>query len=399
MKRYQNATPEGTKDFLFEECRAKHKIETELSTLFKSRGYNKIITPSIEFLDVFDRDSAGILPEMMYKLIDSQGRLIALRPDSTLPIARVVATRLKDMKSPIRLYYSQNVFRKSANLSGFSDESTQSGIELIGAKGIRADLEIIITAIDTLKKCVKNNFKIEIGHAGFFKALADNLKATDEQKENIREFVEAKDFTALNDILDTLEDSEGKEAIRKLPRLFCSKDILDKALTLSDSQKAKESIQYLKLLFDRFKEMGIENQVNIDLGLVHRNNYYTGVVFRGYIEGSGLNIVSGGRYDKLIDEFGLDLSATGFGIDVDVLSNILLSSGEVSKVKSADVLVFGEDGCEIDALKYMSILDKKGFVCENSVFGSKLESEKYAKEKGIKRFVYITKEETTETLI
>lgn len=396
MNRYQNVTPEGTKDFLFEECRAKHLIESKLSMLFKFRGYNNIITPSIEFLDVFDRESAGILPEMMYKLTDTQGRLITLRPDSTLPIARVVATRLKDMQIPIRLFYSQNVFRKSGNLSGFNDESTQSGIELIGATGLRADLEVIMTAIETLKECGEENYKIEIGHAGFFKALAESLNTTDKEIEQIREYIETKDFMSLDNILSKFENVEVANAIKTLPRMFGTKEVLDKALELSDNEKAKESISYLKELYKRLEEMGFGDKVNIDLGLVHRNNYYTGVVFRGYIEGSGVTVLSGGRYDNLMGEFGKDLPSTGFGVDVDVLANLMLQKRHFPSDTQADILIFGEDGCEIKAIQYISDLSMQGYTCENSVFDSKQESIEYAKKKGISRFLYVTKDNVTE---
>lgn len=102
MKKYANITPEGTKDFLFEECDARRKIEGTLSTLFKEKNYRKVITPAVEFYDVFNRNSAGMPLETMYKLTDMHGRLLVLRPDNTMPIARVVATRLNNSVFPIR---------------------------------------------------------------------------------------------------------------------------------------------------------------------------------------------------------------------------------------------------------------------------------------------------------
>ena len=111
IRRYERATPEGTRDLLFEECAARREVESRLSGLFKARGYNRVITPTLEFFDVFDRESAGMPLETLYNITDSHGRLMVLRPDNTLPIARIAATRLREEAIPLRLFYSQNVFR------------------------------------------------------------------------------------------------------------------------------------------------------------------------------------------------------------------------------------------------------------------------------------------------
>lgn len=172
MKSYEKLTPEGTRDFLFEESDALRRIERGLSELFKEKGYKKVITPTVEFFDVFNRESAGTLPENLYSMTDAYGRLLVLRPDSTLPIARIAATRLKGAELPIRLYYNQNVFSRRKKLTGRNDETSQSGIELIGVNGIRADIEVIETAIEALKVCGAPDYKIEIGHAGFLRLFA-----------------------------------------------------------------------------------------------------------------------------------------------------------------------------------------------------------------------------------
>ena len=180
MKNYSKITPEGTRDYLFEESDALRAVERQLADLFKSRGYKKIVTPTIEFFDVFNRESAGTLPEALYTMTDAYGRLLVLRPDSTLPIARVAATRLKGATLPLRLYYNQNVFSRRPKLSGHNDETSQSGIELIGAKGLRADLEVITMAIQALELCGAPDYQIEIGHAGYFKSLCASLSCDEE---------------------------------------------------------------------------------------------------------------------------------------------------------------------------------------------------------------------------
>ena len=118
MKRYSKITPQGSRDYLFEECDDRRKVEHELSVLFKENNYRKVITPAIEYFDVFKSDNVGIESEMMFKMSDSKGRTTVLRPDNTMPIARMVATRLHNEELPVRLYYSQPVFVRAKDLAG-----------------------------------------------------------------------------------------------------------------------------------------------------------------------------------------------------------------------------------------------------------------------------------------
>ena len=174
MKRYTKITPEGTKDFLFAECSAMDDVCGKVEKVFRTRGFKKVITPAIEFYDVFALPCSGIMQEAMFKTVDNKGRLLVVRPDSTLPIARMVSSRLKNSLLPVRLYYKQAVYRNNPTLTGRSNENMQMGVELLGVKGIRADLEILTTAVDSLA-AVADDFRIELGHAEVFDALSENL--------------------------------------------------------------------------------------------------------------------------------------------------------------------------------------------------------------------------------
>ena len=139
MKRFNKVTPEGTKDILFEECLARREVSRRLAQVFQMRGYNEVITPGIEYYDVFDAADAAIPQYEMYKSTDNKGRLIVFRPDLTLPIARLTATRLQSMEKPVRLYYNQPVYRNRKDLSGRSDESMQAGVDDFCAEVLPAD--------------------------------------------------------------------------------------------------------------------------------------------------------------------------------------------------------------------------------------------------------------------
>ncbi len=319
MKKYSKITPEGSRDYLFEECDDRRKVERTLADLFKENDYRKVITPSIEFFDVFESDNTGISPDEMFKLTDSKGRTTVLRPDNTMPIARMVATRLGGENLPVRLYYNQNVFVRGRDLYGVPNEIAQSGVELIGDGSMQADIEVITMAAQSLKRCDFNSFKIEIGNAAFFGAILANMDVDGETKKNICKLIESKNYAALGDLLDSLGDSAETRIIRRLPRLFGGAEVIDEAKKLYTDTAASAALDYLKSLYDELCGAGLGDSIMLDLGLVNRSNYYTGVIFHGYAQGSGMTVLSGGRYDNLLGEFGLDAPAIGFAVEVSAL--------------------------------------------------------------------------------
>lgn len=319
MKRYSKITPEGSRDFLFEECDDRRKVEHTLADLFKMHSYRKVMTPSIEFFDVFKSDNTGIEPEEMFKLSDSKGRTTVLRPDNTMPIARMVATRLSKEDIPVRLYYNQNVFVRSKDLNGRPNEIAQSGIEFIGDGSLQADLEVIQIAFECLKSCNLNSFKIEIGNAAFFTSILNKLDISETQKADICNLIEDKNYAALGDLLDRIGDNMETRTIRQLPRLFGDSSVIDKAKKMYNDSEAIAALDYLKSVYDGLCDAGLKDYIMLDLGLVNRSNYYTGVIFHGYAEGSGITVLTGGRYDNLLGEFGMNAPAIGFAVDVSAL--------------------------------------------------------------------------------
>ena len=255
MKKYDTITPEGTKDVLFGECIARRNVEQSIHKIFKQRGYTEIVTPGLEFFDVFNLNSRHFPQEDMYKLVDRKGRLLVLRPDNTMPIARVVATRLKEAILPLRLYYNQCVYRISPQLRGRSDQIVQAGIELIGSSSDVADLEVIGMAIDVLETCSDGEYSIELGDSGIFKELVRELNVSEDLKENVRSLIEQKNYPALNDLLDTLGSNKVITSLKKLPRLFGDVEVLDKASNLFANKKIDEYLYDLKTIYQNVKTL------------------------------------------------------------------------------------------------------------------------------------------------
>lgn len=395
MKNYSKITPEGTKDLLFEECLANRTVSSILGNVFSQRGFHEVLTPAIEFYDLFTEEMSGIPMEYMFKMSDSKGRLMVLRPDSTLPIARMVTTRLMHESHPIRLFYNQRVYRYNPGLTGRSNEVMETGIELIGAKGKKADLETITTAVEALSKCVPD-FRIEIGHAEFFRIISKKLPVSDGQREKIRLLIESKNYSALNSKLDKLEQTQAVNIIRKLPRLFGGIEVLDEAYKLCDDESALKTLVYIREIYDDLQKLGLGDRLTIDLGLVQRNDYYSGIVFSGYVLGSGEPVLIGGRYDRLLDSFDSPAPAIGFGINVDELARVMLGRGNIPERKLPDVLVHSEKGFEIEAIKYTQTLSEANILGENSVFETADEAMEYARKRGIKKLIIVGSEIITK---
>ena len=311
------ATPAGTRDRLFADCRARRETESRLSKCFWARGYREIETPLTEYYDTLLSSGNPVTQEELFVFPERSGKLVALRPDMTTPIARVAATKL-DCTVPQRFYYLQDVFRAGGALG--RTQIRQAGVELLGASGLRADTEVIALAAEALS--TTGMYRIEIGHAGFFRALAEALGADESFVEELRGLVSAKNFASVPDLLSDYRESPAYRALCRLPQLFGGEEVLDEALALADGCVGTAEIDSLRAIYRELQAAGFGPNVMLDLGLVHHMDYYTGVVFRGYLAGAGQPVLQGGRYDSLLGYLGKPAPATGFAADVDALTEL-----------------------------------------------------------------------------
>ncbi|WP_407925830.1 ATP phosphoribosyltransferase regulatory subunit [Agathobaculum faecis] len=323
MNRFRISTPEGTRDLLFSSCRALRQTENTIRAALENRGYSEIITPAVEYFDVFAQANPELDQEQMLKVIDRSGRICVVRPDNTTPIARIAATRLDNAALPVRLYYSQKVFRSVVGGHGHKGEFLQVGAELIGADGLEADKDILSAAFGALTETGAAGFRIELGHAEIYKALIEELGVDAAAAESIRRLIENKSFAALGDALSPYGDRPAAGALRAMPQLFGGMEVLDRVEALTGNVRVLGAVSYLRRLYRALDEAGYGDRIMIDLGLVHEMDYYTGVMFRGYIGGAGAAILAGGRYNALCAKFGKDMPAGGFGIDVESVAESL----------------------------------------------------------------------------
>lgn len=307
-----------------------------------------------------------------------------------MPIARVTATRLKNAPLPLRLYYNQSVYRFEPALKGRSDEVTQMGIELLGSASYMADVEMVTTAIEALVAYSGGsvNYSLELGDAGVFKELMRELNATPEQRENIRYLIETKNYPALNDELDAMGDSKAAAALKKLPALFGGEEVFEKASQLYSNQRMDEILLDLQKLYQDLSKVIGEGRLTVDLGMVNNADYYTGVIIKGYLEGYGEEVLAGGRYNKLLSDFGYDIPATGFAVNVDAVSKVRLKNTTVAP-RAVDALVYAAEGYEMQAVTVSQKMRASGKVVEYAFFDSLDLVRAYAKERKIGEIVIV----------
>lgn len=400
MKKYSKNIPYGTSDIIFDNTLYIKKAVEIFNEVYEDLNYREIITPTTEYYDVFDFNSQPIPQEMMYKMTDNSGRLLVLRPDNTTPIARVVATKLNNFSKNDyhKIYYNQNVFRINTDYSGKKSEIIQSGVELIGLNGIKTDIYFIETALKILKS-TGLNFKLEIGHVGFYKSIIDSMNFNEDEKEIIRLYIESKNTGELNSLrgLDLnnkdSEEYEKYKAIRMIPQLFGGYEVIEKARDLAENnKKAQDVLDYLYRLYTILDNSGYGEHIIIDLGIVHEIDYYTGLVISGYVDKIGENVLVGGRYDNLIANFGVDLPAVGFAVNVNLIARALEDSRPVQKQNEisaiSEIVHYNPEDYD-KALKYIKAkkITDKNIKIELSCFESIKETEEYAAKNGIKAVI------------
>ncbi|WP_460280451.1 ATP phosphoribosyltransferase regulatory subunit [Clostridium sp. CTA-5] len=358
----RNMLPEGTRDLVLEECIIKKNIQHNIDKLFKQWGYKEVITSTLEFYETFNYYPESLKEEEMYKFFDNKGRILVLRPDMTIPIARLVSTKFKCEKLPIRLRYISNVFRVHESLGGKRNEYTDCGIELIGLEKENADIEILVLALEALKMLGLKDFKLEIGNIKFFNGVFKDLDIDEVNKKKIAKLIEDKNLKNLKDFLNELDiEDKLKEFFNKLPWMFGDKNILEESKKMAFNNELMSCIQYLEDIYIKLESLGYADNITFDLGMVPKLNYYTGIIFRGYGKGIGDSLLTGGRYDKLIKADGVDLQAVGFSIDID---SIISLTQDISYQNEKRCKVCYNNKNIIQAIKISEKLRNDGMIVE-----------------------------------
>lgn len=384
-------TPDGVRDTYGTECEKKRNLLAKLHHVLKLYSYHDIETPTFEFFDIFNRDKGSVPSNEMYKFFDRDNNTLVLRPDITPSIARCVAKYYADEDFPVRLCYIGNTYINTLKLQGKLKETTQIGAELINDDSTAADAEIISTVIDCFKEIGIKDFQIEIGSMDYFVGLVKESGISEETAVRIKEYINIKNFFGLSEYLKELNVPDNiKEAFLAFDSLFGGEEMIDRAISYVANDMSVQACERLRRIYKALSYYGYETNIGFDLSMLDGYNYYTGIIFRGYTYGTGDAIVTGGRYNNLLKQFGKDAPSIGFAFKVDELMNAMNRQDIEIPVERTDSIVLYEIENQEAAI---------AFAMKKRADGRSVELIRKSTRKSLEEYVEYGRRENFESLI
>lgn len=338
----RSLVPIGTSTGLPLTAQRIRRLEDTLLRSLSRWGYQEIIPPTFEYLDVLAAGLDSEVIENCFKFGDrTTGRILLLRPDVTAQVARIVAMGMVGREFPIRLGYRTTVFRFEPEHAGRDREIFQVGAELIGVDDIATDAEMIALMVECLQEIGIPTFNISLGHVGFFKGLLNRTGMSREGRKRAEQAASRKDLPRLEEILISERVSKAEaRALLEVPGLSGREEVLHRGRVLAGKDEAlRVALDRLSLVYALLIEAGMQDHLILDLGEFRGFDYYDGIAFDVFAQGVGYELGGGGRYNHLIGRFGQQVPSTGFAFDVARLFQALEGLDGHLAQPSADILV------------------------------------------------------------
>ena len=337
--------PPGTQILIGDAARRRRAVEATIFSVFEGWSYEEIIPPMFDYFDVFIKGMGHDLEDRIYRFIDREGNLLALRPEFTSLLAKMSATRLSDLPKPVRLSYSGEVLRFETPKGGRGREFAQIGIEHYGGDTRAADVEVLLVCVEALEKLGVSDFQINLGSVDFFGGIVDRTDLPGKRIAALKDALNVKDQTGLERLLGDMPfDERQKHILRSIPHLMGGREVLSEMRGLIRNDRSRKAIDHLAEIYAVFEGLGLERHLTIDLGEVRGFDYYSGMLFRAYVPGLGFEVAIGGRYDGLSAQFGHDTPAVGFSFTLDRLEQIVTC--EVETPEAAELAWAAENRFE-----------------------------------------------------
>ncbi len=309
--------PSGTRDVLPDEMRELRAITDRIRAVFERAGCGEVYTPALEYESTFARDTST--PAPAYRLFDEHGNVLVLRPDMTVPIARLVAARYAAAPPPLRFCYLAHAYRSVRPRRGETREFLQAGVELVGAPAPAGTAQALTILCDALEAAGLETFRIAVGDASLYPTVLERFEIDARARDRILAELEAGDYVGVRREVSELGlTGEAAELLVRAPRIRGGPEILEHLS--GPLQPAGAGL----LAVHELLEERVARRVIFDFGLVGTIGYYTGAVFQVLDPALGVPLGGGGRYDELLGHFGRPLPAVGFALDIERLHIALM---------------------------------------------------------------------------
>jgi ATP phosphoribosyltransferase regulatory subunit len=392
MVQLKNLLPEGVETLYGDEYAFKDEILNNVKETFRSFGYRQILTPTFEYLDLYKEMFGGINLKQMVKFISPQGDIMVLRPDATIPVARMAAKNYKDRDEYLKFFYTAPIFRQLETQKGDEREFLQAGIEYFANANPSCDAEVIAIGIKTLLDNGIKDFRIDLGQVDYLGSLLEEVEPDEQVRKRIIALIESKNQGELKFYLDQRSiDAQYKQLILNIVTMYgIPEDILPIAKECAINKRMREAISNCEQVYQILEDYGYSNYIIFDLGFTNPLNYYTGIIFKGYVDNFGKAILQGGRYDQLTQNFGTYKPACGFGININYLVDIVsVSKSKDSATCYTDYLILYEVSNRRKAFEISQQLQVKGYIVETDELKDIEKQVKSAKRRNIRDIIKV----------
>ncbi len=369
------------RDLLPKDAEMIRHVEMVSRTISKLYGYEEIITPVLESYELLAAKTSEEIRQRMYTFNDLGDRKVAMRPEFTASVARLVVTRLKNKPKPIRLFSVGSLYRYDEPQYGRFREFWQANYELFGSERPEADAEILILTNNILKKLGLKNYRFKIGHTGILRGILTKEGLDEQQQNSVRQLLDKKLWgDALKvacdagisqkglEVLESLLETKGEDALQVLSRI---------RERIKDYKSAIRAVDNLWRIFELIRDSGEQLEVVIEAGFARGLEYYTGMIFESYVPDLDIALGGGGRYDKLIELFGGEpVPAVGVaqGIDRIVLALTKQKIHQLTTIENSIAVISLKDECMAKALELSTMLRNRGLSVEVAVMGRNIRS-------------------------
>lgn len=306
------------------EARLRRKVEDVAMSVFEDWNYEEVITPSVDYYDLFEQGMGQREAQRGFRFTDNDGRLLALRPDVTSSVARMAATLLSERPRPLRFCYAAPVFRQQTQSHAeWRREHTQLGCELIGVGGTSADLEVLRLAGEILSRLeLQSRYCITINNVEIFNGVAADLNLNAAEREQLRRLIDTRETAELQRFLKERSTGDGRAFLHPT-QLTGKREVIQAARNVITNARSLAALDSLNELWTEIESLELEDSFEIDLGDVSSLDYYTSLSLKIFVHGAGTSVGRGGRYDGLTGSFGRAEPAVGFVLNLDALTEVL----------------------------------------------------------------------------